>query len=83
MPTTLHPRLNVIGKNDFPDIPYSLLIFHPDFTMNDLPITPIESVIRAYKISKEYLTRVHVGNIHLIGFHRYEDFERYASTFKS
>lgn len=70
-------------SNINPDIPYSLLIFHPDFTMNDLPITPIESVIRAYKISKEYLTRVHVGNIHLIGFHRYEDFERYASTFKS
>ena len=70
-------------SNINPDIPYSLLIFHPDFIMNDLPITPIESVIRAYKISKEYLTRVHVGNIHLIGFHRYEDFERYASTFKS
>jgi len=49
-----------------PDIPYSLLVFHPDFYMNDLPITPREQVLKCYNTAKEHLNNVHIGNKHLI-----------------
>jgi pyruvate formate lyase activating enzyme len=29
-------------------IPYSLLVFHPDFMMQDLPITPAKQAFEAY-----------------------------------
>jgi pyruvate formate lyase activating enzyme len=48
-------------------IPYSLLVFHPDFMMRDLPITPREQVTRCYETAKKHLTRVHIGNLHLLG----------------
>ncbi len=35
-----------------PEIPYSLLVFHPDFRMKDLPITRIKQVEKAYSIAK-------------------------------
>lgn len=50
-----------------PEIPYSLLVFHPDFMMWDLTITPKEQVFRCYKVAKKYLKNVHIGNIHLLG----------------
>lgn len=50
-----------------PDIPYSLLVFHPDFYMNDLPITPREVALECYEIAKQCgLKRVNLGNVHLI-----------------
>ncbi|MCS7181014.1 MAG: radical SAM protein [bacterium] len=48
------------------EIPYSLLIFHPEFYMNDLPITPKETVYKCYNIAKKYLKNVHIGNLHLL-----------------
>ncbi len=49
-----------------PEIPYSLLIFHPEFYMDDLPITPKEIVFKCYDKAKKYLKNVHIGNIHLL-----------------
>ncbi|MDW8063259.1 MAG: radical SAM protein [Candidatus Caldarchaeum sp.] len=51
-----------------PEIPYSLLIFHPDFMMKDLPITPRSQVVECYTIAKKRLKNVHIGNIHLLAF---------------
>ena len=59
-------------------IPYSLLIFHPDYHMMDLPITPLRQVIECYKAARRHLERVHVGNLHLIGVDSMERFERIA-----
>ena len=50
-----------------PNIPYSLLIFHPDFEMNDLPITPSNQVASCYHIAKKYLNQVNIGNKSLLG----------------
>jgi pyruvate formate lyase activating enzyme len=50
-----------------PDLPYSLLVFHPDFYMRDMPITPREQVQRCYDAAKKHLRRVNIGNKHLIG----------------
>lgn len=50
------------------EIPYSLLVFHPDYQMDDLPPTSkkhVEECISAAK--KAGLTQVHVGNVWLIG----------------
>ncbi|MCM8803727.1 MAG: radical SAM protein [Candidatus Omnitrophica bacterium] len=49
-----------------PEIPYSLLVFFPEFYMNDLPITPKETVYNAFNVAKKYLKNVHIGNIHLL-----------------
>lgn len=48
-------------------IPYSLLVFHPNFVMNDLPITPKDQVARCLRAAKMHLRLVNVGNIHLLG----------------
>ncbi|MHC1586532.1 MAG: radical SAM protein [Candidatus Hecatellaceae archaeon] len=49
-----------------PEIPYSLLVFHPDFEMADLPITPREQVERCFQAAKRHLSHVHIGNLHLL-----------------
>jgi pyruvate formate lyase activating enzyme len=49
-----------------PDIPYSLLVFHPDYLMTDLPMTPRRQVDECYKEASRYLSRVNVGNRHLL-----------------
>lgn len=51
-----------------PAIPYSLLVFHPDYEMSDLPITPRNQVESCYQAAKKYLRNVTVGNLHLLGF---------------
>ncbi|RLF11445.1 MAG: radical SAM protein [Thermoprotei archaeon] len=51
-----------------PDIPYSLLVFHPDHYMDDMPITPRKQVEECLEAAKRHLKRVHVGNIHLLGW---------------
>ncbi|MDI9645186.1 MAG: radical SAM protein [Archaeoglobales archaeon] len=50
-----------------PKIPYSLLVFHPDYKLRDLPITPKEQVLECYKAAKKHLEKVNVGNLHLLG----------------
>jgi pyruvate formate lyase activating enzyme len=53
--------------NMWEGIPYSLLVFHPDFCLDDLPITPASQVRDCLSRAKKYLKRVHVGNLHLLG----------------
>ena len=51
-----------------PEIPYSLLVFHPDYCLADLPVTPLEQVVRCFRAAVGAgLSRVHVGNLHLLG----------------
>jgi len=50
------------------EIPYSLLVFHPDHLMNDMPITPRRQVEECLKVARRHLKRVHVGNLHLLGW---------------
>lgn len=48
------------------EIPYSLLVFHPDYRMRDLPVTPVEQVRKCYEAARKHLKNVHIGNLHLI-----------------
>ena len=50
------------------EIPYSLLVFHPDYQMCDLPITPKQQALDCLKIAKKYLRNVHLGNKFLLRF---------------
>lgn len=56
----------IVGVN--PLIPYSLLAFHPQFLMNDLPTTS-RSHAEEVKVvvQKAGLKNVRIGNIHLLG----------------
>ncbi len=50
-----------------PNIPYSLLAFHPQFYMSDLPVTPKDLANRCYQAAKDSgLNKVHIGNAHLL-----------------
>jgi pyruvate formate lyase activating enzyme len=50
-----------------PQIPYSLLGFHPQFLMSDLPVTSRQHAERCYEAAKEAgLARVNIGNRHLL-----------------
>lgn len=50
------------------DIPYSLLAFHPDYLLSDLPPTSVSHAKMALKVAKEEgLRRVNVGNRWLLG----------------
>lgn len=48
------------------DIPYSLPIFHPDYQLTDLPVTSRSLAEECVTAAREYLNRVHVGNLHLL-----------------
>ncbi|PUA31960.1 MAG: hypothetical protein B9J98_04750, partial [Candidatus Terraquivivens tikiterensis] len=48
------------------NIPYSLLIFHPDYMMRDLTITPVSQVKKCLAAAKKYLKNVNLGNVHLL-----------------
>jgi len=50
-----------------PEIPYSLLVFHPDYLMSDLPVTPRKQVEECYKAARKHLKRVNIGNKGLLG----------------
>ncbi len=50
------------------EIPYSLLVFHPDYQMNDLPITPRKQANKCFETAKTHLTHVNLGNKFLLGF---------------
>ena len=50
------------------DIPYSLLGFHPQFYMDDLPRTSKQHAERCLQAARDAgLNRVRIGNIHLLG----------------
>ncbi|MCK4923907.1 MAG: radical SAM protein [Spirochaetes bacterium] len=49
-----------------PRIPYSLLVFHPDYYLEDLPVTPREQVFSCYDVAISHLQRVHIGNKNLL-----------------
>jgi pyruvate formate lyase activating enzyme len=48
------------------DIPYSLLVFHPDYLLDDLPVTPRDQVYQCYDTACRYLSRVNIGNKQLL-----------------
>jgi pyruvate formate lyase activating enzyme len=50
------------------EIPYSLLVFHGDYQMRDLPITPKKQAKNCLETAKKYLKNVHLGNKFLLGF---------------
>jgi len=65
-----HEEVELIAKfiseiND--KIPYSLLVFHGDYQMKDLPITPRKQAIKCLEIAKKYLVNVNLGNKFLLG----------------
>lgn len=49
-----------------PDIPYSLLAFHPDFKMMDMPVTTRKLAEECYEVAKKCLNRVNMGNEYLL-----------------
>ncbi|MFX0001442.1 MAG: radical SAM protein [Candidatus Hodarchaeota archaeon] len=49
-------------------LPYSLLIFHGDYQMRDLGITPRKQVEKSLSVAKKYLENIHLGNKFLLGF---------------
>jgi pyruvate formate lyase activating enzyme len=61
----VEPLASFIAEID-PEIPYSLLLFHPDFPMDDLPVTPRAQVNRCYEAARAHLNRVTVGNRQLL-----------------
>ena len=51
-----------------PEIPYSLLAFHPDYKMTDLPASSRKQEQECLDAARGAgLKRVRVGNIHLLG----------------
>jgi pyruvate formate lyase activating enzyme len=66
-----------IGGLD-PSIPYSLLSFHPDYHMADLPYTPLGQAIECYNSARQHLERVNVGNLHILGVEDMDRFEALA-----
>ncbi|MFX0189077.1 MAG: radical SAM protein [Candidatus Hodarchaeota archaeon] len=51
-----------------PEIPYSLLVFHGDYQMRDLPITPRKQAEKCLEVAQKYLQNVNLGNKFLLGF---------------
>jgi len=49
-----------------PDIPYSLLAFHPDFKMRDMPVTTKKLAEECYEAATKHLNKVNIGNKHLL-----------------
>lgn len=49
-------------------IPYSLLVFHGDYQMRDMGLTPKEQAIKCLKVARKYLDNVNLGNKFLLGF---------------
>ncbi|NIN51838.1 MAG: radical SAM protein [Nitrososphaeria archaeon] len=47
-------------------IPYRLLIFHPDYKMRDLPVTPLRQVRDCLRVAKKHIKDVNLGNKHLL-----------------
>ncbi len=59
-------KLGYIASLD-PDLPYSLLAFHPQFFLHDLPVTSRDDAEEALAAARAAgLTRVRIGNRHLL-----------------
>ncbi len=56
-------------------IPFHITRFHPDYKMMDKPITPLETLKKAYEIASKELDYVYLGNI------PYKGFEKYYNTY--
>ena len=63
-----------------PKIPYSLLVFHPDFMLTDLQITPLEQTIECYRAAKKHLEKVNVGNLQTLGIQSMADFKKKVNS---
>jgi len=62
----VRPLARLIARLN-PDIPYSLLAFHPAFLMDDLPKTSLAHMERCHSAAHNAgLKRIHVGNRHLL-----------------
>lgn len=48
------------------DIPYSLLAFHPQYQMKDLPTTSWKLAEECFAAAKKHLENVRLGNVHLL-----------------
>lgn len=54
-----------IHQNLGVDVPLHFSAFHPDYKMNDIPPTPVSTLIRAREIAmREGLQYVYTGNVH-------------------
>jgi pyruvate formate lyase activating enzyme len=49
-----------------PDVPYSLLAFHPDYAMQDMPVTTEVLAEECRDAAGKHLNRVNLGNRHLL-----------------
>lgn len=64
-----------------PDIPYTLLAFHPDFFLSDLPPTSRAHAERCRQAALEAgLTRVRIGNVHLLSRQDYRPTDRQGAA---
>ncbi|MFM7796991.1 MAG: AmmeMemoRadiSam system radical SAM enzyme, partial [Candidatus Nitrosotenuis sp.] len=60
-----------IYDNFGPQMPIHFLRFHPDYKMNEFPVTPVETLERHYDVAKkEGLQYVYLGNV---PGHKYEN----------
>ncbi len=60
-----------IYDNFGPQMPIHFLRFHPDYKMNEFPVTPVETLERHYDVAKkEGLEYVYLGNV---PGHKYEN----------
>lgn len=57
-------------------VPYSLLVFHPNYAMSDLPVTPMDQVQECYLAASRLLENVNVGNLHTLGMRNMNEFIR-------
>jgi pyruvate-formate lyase-activating enzyme len=64
-------------------IPYSLLSFHPDYHMADLPYTSLGQAIECYNAARRHLEQVYVGNLHILGVGGMARFEALARKAES
>jgi pyruvate formate lyase activating enzyme len=58
------------------NIPYSLLLFHPAYAMSDLPSTSLKLVQDCYRAASSFLENVNIGNLHMLGMRKMDDFTR-------
>jgi pyruvate formate lyase activating enzyme len=55
-------------------IPYSLLLFYPNYAMNDLPFTSLKQAQKCYTAATEHLNNVNLGNLHMLGIRNVTEF---------
>jgi pyruvate formate lyase activating enzyme len=75
-------KIAMFIENLDPYIPYSLLAFHPNYYMTDLPYTPLEQAVECYIAAKNHLKKVNIGNLHILGIRTMEQFESITESFK-